>query len=494
MNRSRRSLAALASLAAVLTVGGLALPAAGAAAPPYGNSSDDAFAPCAATITDCPSADPFFAAPAGLASLADGHLVGSRTATIAQPGPMVKAAYTISYRSEDEFGAAVLDSATVLLPQTAYTGAGSTPVVAFAFAEDSVGRQCAPSYGLAHEGTNGIITAESGDLQALLTQGYVVVIPDAEGPAEQFIVGGQEGHAVLDSVRAAESFAPTGLTPSSRVALMGYSGGAHTAGWAAELAGSYAPTLNIIGAIEGGTPANLSATAKYNDGKATFGLVLLSTIGLDRGFPGAGLQGDLNAKGKAAFATAQSQCVNAIADYAFGSLNDYTTTPDLIDTPTFQATLGRDMLGQRSPGFPIFNYHATTDEIVPYPQDKTLVDTYCAHGVKVDHVAFPADHLTGEAIGLPLALAWLQGRLLGAPVPDTCAVTGGPGAAPGPSALPTPPPHGSSQSVGSAATNAGTADNGLAFTGLDAGIPVGAALLLITGLLVRRASRRAPPN
>jgi secretory lipase len=91
--------------------------------------------------------------------------------------------------------------------------------------------------------------------------------------------------------------------------LTGYSGGAHATGWAAELAHRYAPKLNIVGAAEGGTPANLTTTGDYIDGTVFFGLALMSSEALDRGFPGAGIYSDLNAAGKAAYTAMSTDCV-----------------------------------------------------------------------------------------------------------------------------------------------------------------------------------------
>jgi hypothetical protein len=181
--------------------------------------------------------------------------------------------------------------------------------------------------------------------------------------------------------------------------------------------------LNIIGAIEGGTPADLAATARYNDGGAAFGLVMLATGGLIRAFPGAGIQDQLNAAGKAAFTSLSTQCVQGIFSYAGKHLDDYTTSPGVIDQPTFQALLAHEKLGQSAPHFPIFNYHATSDEIVPYAQDQALVHYYCSHGVNVTHATFPADHVSGEEAGAPLATAWLQGILSGQTPSSTCGAT-----------------------------------------------------------------------
>jgi hypothetical protein len=413
-----------ALLLAAMTFALLPAPSALAdATSPYGTASNNTPAPCPAGTVGCPATDPFYLPPAGLGALPHGTLVSTRPATLTQPAPYAKSTHLISYASQDSFGAPVLGTATVFVPATPWLGQGSRPVISFQFAEDSLGGQCKPSYAMGHYNTNGTVSAEEAELENFLAQGYVVVAPDHDGNAEQFIAGQQEGHAVLDGLLATESLPAAGLNRSTRVALAGYSGGAHATAWATELAASYAPELNIVGAIEGGTPADLAAAAKYNDGGPAFGLVMLATGGLIRAFPGAGIQDQLNAAGKAAFNALQTKCVDGIFAYAGKHLDDYTTTPDAIDQPAFQALLTHEKLGQSAPQFPIFNYHAASDEIVPYAQDLELVHYYCSHGVNVNHVVFAADHVTGEEIGSPLGAAWLQSILNGQTPPSTCAAT-----------------------------------------------------------------------
>ncbi|HEY5430429.1 MAG TPA: lipase family protein, partial [Solirubrobacteraceae bacterium] len=413
IGRRRPTGVALALVAAAAFV-----PAAWAATPSYGTQSDDTLAPCPAGTVACPASDPFYQAPSNLASLPDGALVGVRPATISGGDPG-KTALTISYRSQDSFGAPVLDVATVFLPSTPYIGTGGQPLVSYQFPIDSLGGQCAPSYSFAY-GTNENVS--TSDIQPLLSAGYVVIAPDFDGPAEQFIAGQQEGHAVLDGIRAAESLPAAGLSRETRVALDGYSGGAHATGWAQELAASYAPDLNIVAAAEGGTPADLTATGNYLDGTVFFGLDFLSNGGLIRAFPGAGIQNYFNAKGRAAVATAGTECVGqALTAYPYQHFNDYTTIPDVIDTPNVQALLTHEKLGQSAPHFPIFSYHVYNDEIVPYTQDVALLQYYCANNVPVDFVTLSGDHISGEFEGAPLVSTYLQGVFGGATPPSDCA-------------------------------------------------------------------------
>jgi hypothetical protein len=56
---------------------------------------------------------------------------------------------------------------------------------------------------------------------------------------------------------ATESY--LGVSSSTKVGMMGYSGGAIATEWASELAPSYAPTLRIIGAAAGGVPVDFAA-------------------------------------------------------------------------------------------------------------------------------------------------------------------------------------------------------------------------------------------
>ena len=67
-----------------------------------------------------------------------------------------------------------------------------------------------------------------------LGRGWYVNVPDYEGPTASFIAGVQEGHAILDSVRAVLS-SGFGLTADVSYALWGYSGGSIASEWAAEV-------------------------------------------------------------------------------------------------------------------------------------------------------------------------------------------------------------------------------------------------------------------
>ena len=163
-----------------------------------------------------PDADSFYTPPSPLPDVAPGTVLRSRSVTESMGSSLSVRAWQLLYTSTDTDGTPVADVTTVLYPKAVGPG---RPLVSYQTAEDSLATSCAPSYGL----RTGAEKEESLILAAL-EQGWIVAVPDYEGPRSQWTAGVQEGHAVLDGVRAAESYAPLGLSPTSPVGLWGYSG------------------------------------------------------------------------------------------------------------------------------------------------------------------------------------------------------------------------------------------------------------------------------
>ena len=79
-------------------------------------------------------------------------------------------------------------------------------------------------------------------MAAALAEGWVVSVPDHEGPDGLWGAPMEPGYRVLDGLRAALSFDRFGLAPGSKVGLWGYSGGGLASAWAAEAHADYAPS------------------------------------------------------------------------------------------------------------------------------------------------------------------------------------------------------------------------------------------------------------
>lgn len=379
-----------------------------------------------------PGQDAFYTPPSPLPVVSAGSVIRSRTSVFTlDPVAHVPVAGVTSrqilYTSTDVADRAIAVSGTVLVPTSQWTGPGPRPLITYGVGTRGIGDDCAPSYTLSqgadYEGTF---------IKALLDRGWAVVVSDYQGLGtpglHPYLVGKSEGRVLLDAARAALRLSGTGLASSSPVGIMGYSQGGQSAGWASQLAASYAPELNVKGTAAGGVPGDLLATAKSDDGGPFVAMALWAAIGYDAAYPELDLAHYLNDRGRAFYADATKPdggCVvsvdgiKALLGSAFTHTSDYAT-PSPLDLPAWQARLGEQKLGTIKPSAPVFQYHAVTDEMVPFGQAADLRRDWCAKGVAVDWTVLPGEHLLGLIEGAPLAVSWMAQRFAGLPTFGNC--------------------------------------------------------------------------
>ncbi|MGH3353691.1 MAG: lipase family protein, partial [Nocardioides sp.] len=327
-----------------------------------------------------PDEDPFYAAPANIASYEPGAVVDSRPVTLwSLGGPLVTRSWQVSYRSNDSHMNPKLDVTTLVVPTTPWH-LGPRPVVSLQAAEDSTGTRCAPSYALL-KGTDVQLPPMAAPM---LAAGYALAIPDHEGPKSAFLAGPNAGHAVLDGIRAIKSFGQGGVGTKNKWALAGYSGGAHATGWAAQMQPTYAPDVKLVGAAMGGTPSNPEAVGRYIDGGFFAGFEFAAAYGISQEYPEAGIPDLLNAEGREAWKKMDGMCLaDLIASFAFKKLEDHTDVPDPLSVPSVKAVISSITMGASAPTTPIFSYHANTDEVVPVGQHNTLDRAWCGKGTRI---------------------------------------------------------------------------------------------------------------
>jgi len=396
-----------------------------------------------------PDQDPFYTAPSPMPSGAPGTVVRSRSVCIS--GVFVSyQAWQLMYLStgtEDANGnpselnaSPAVDITTLIVP----SGAPFTsprPLVSYQIPEDANTEASAPSYKFATGNAGGDVAT----VEPFLAEGVAVAIPDHEGLLSEFGAGVQSGHAVLDGVRAAEGFAPGGLGgAATAVGLLGYSGGAMAAGWATELAPTYAPELHVVGLAEGGVPADTKAVFNNINGGPFASLAFDAAVGDSIAYPnlfydekpnpGNGFVGGNAVTGLATVAntagqqmaaqiqagTGNTPAYSSIASYTWCGCNpaDYPA-----EFPGIAQLSALDNMGQPNhvPRTPIFIYEAYFDELVPFAGAQTLVNTYCAEGVPVAFkVDYTSEHVSLAVKDAPLAHAYLLSRLKGVTAPSTC--------------------------------------------------------------------------
>ncbi|MFF2810861.1 lipase family protein [Streptomyces sp. NPDC058000] len=338
------------------------------------------------------------------------------------PGqPTRTRAWHLTYRSTTAKGTPTTVSGTVIVPDDGRTG--PRPLVTYAVGTVGLGDSCAPSAGFP-KGT----TMEANLIQQLTARGWAVAVTDYEGlgtPGDHtYTVGRAEGQAVLDAARAAERLpeaVAAGVGEDSPVGIMGYSQGGQASSWAAELHRTYAPDLKVKGTATGGVPADLLKVADANDGNVGAGLILMAAIGQNAAFPELHLERYLNDRGRRDVAFLRTHCVAAdVAAGLFRKISDVTVSNPLHQ-PDWQARLRESALGTRTPDAPVYLYHGTADELIPYAVGKQLRADWCARGARVQWTPIPlGEHVLGAIVGAVPAADWLAGRFADRPAPDNC--------------------------------------------------------------------------
>lgn len=366
-----------------------------------------------------PDQDPFYLAPAGLGELAPGTPIRTRELQIrgASSGTMYDATQVL-YRSTDAQSQPIATVATVILPKRR-PASGSPHLVSYQQAYDGLGPRCRPSYTMRL--SKPPVGGDVGGVELNLKQGWAVVVADYEGPTDAWIAGYIAGHATLDGIRAAQALPRAGLA-GSKVGLQGYSGGGHATAWANELAGQYAPELDIVGAVQGGVPADPRVMYRGLNGSLFTGVLLAAIQGIARSEPEVQMTRHLNPLGQAVWKNMRRDC---LADFAlkfpFLDASLLLRVKDLFSVPEIKAAADKNTLGQRRPSVPTWMWHARADEAIPYAGAKRVAEIYCAKGATLRFDTYKyGEHVTGAIQSATQQVRYLRDRFAGLPPPTNC--------------------------------------------------------------------------
>jgi hypothetical protein len=343
-----------------------------------------------------------------------------KTAPTSLSGVSDVQALAIQYRSRSATNAPIAVTGSVYVPNAAWAGPGPRPIVSVAQGTQGLGDQCAPSKSLV-SGLN----YELPFVQALLAKGWAVAVTDYEGlglpGTHTYIVADAEAHAQIDLVRAAQKVTSLGLSASAPVGFTGYSQGGNSTARAAEIESTYAPELNVVGAVAGGVPSDPEQLGTTLNGGPFFAFLAMAAVGLDAAYPELDLESYLNDTGQQLLETNQNACLaDGLLALGFQSIENLTTSNPL-NTPAWQARLDQNRLGSVAPKVPVFQYHSVIDEIIPYTQGTTLRDAWCAKGAKVRFMdLFLGEHALGIFQGQTDTINFLNDRFTGVAFQPTC--------------------------------------------------------------------------
>lgn len=357
----------------------------------------------------------FYRAPHPLPRRPPGTLIRAEQVSLPLNPPAT--VWRILYHSRSASGRDIAVSGFAIVPPSAARRVRSV----FAWAHGSSGQadRCAPSRDIRDN-----LPPYGGPL---VTRNAVLVATDYQGLGTRGeptpYVGVAEAHAILDAIRAAKQLQGVGrLGP---VVIAGQSQGGGAALWAAQLAHTYAPNLDLRGVVALAPAAELTTIVR-SLGKPPFnaylGEVLWAIDGLRAAY-GARLDVSafLTPSARADLSRVAQECEQqTIARWRGRPLRAVFARDPLSDRRLVEI-LEANSPGGSDPHAPIFLAQGSRDQVIPQQVATDLERRYCRLGATVTRRVYAgADHdgvidAAGDDI-----LAWIANRTRGGPTPSNC--------------------------------------------------------------------------
>lgn len=372
-----------------------------------------------------PHDDPFYDAPTGFQHAEPGTVLRSRDVEVAFLGliPQQVRAVQLLYRTTDMKGRPDAAVTTVLLPADR-EHVGSAPLISYQCAIDAITSRCFPSYALRRRAVapGAIPQFELLLIAAAIAEGWAVSVPDHEGRAGTWGTPYEPGYRILDGLRAATGSERLDLAPEAPIGLWGYSGGGLATAWAAEVSGSYAPELNIVGAVLGSPVGDLGHTFRRLNGTLASALPALVVAALADVYPGLRriIDEHANADGHELLERLHHMTtVEAVLRLMRTDMGDMLDQPleQILATPEVRHVFDEIKLGAAVPSPPVLIIQAVHDEIISVGGIDELAETYASGGASVTyHRDMLSEHLLLHPMSAPMALRWLADRFAGRPL------------------------------------------------------------------------------
>jgi pimeloyl-ACP methyl ester carboxylesterase len=321
-------------------------------------------------------------------------------------------AWQVAYSSSDALGEAMTATGQVIVPNGPAPAAG-WPVVSFGHPTTGTADRCAPSV----QGPGAVHLVEE-----LTAAGVALVVADYEGlgsdGAHPYLVGPSAGHTVLDAVRAARALEGGGISAESPVVLAGFSQGGHAALWAAELAASYAPDVDVRG-VQAAAP--VSDVARFAERAMSydeqFGVLVTIVMGHAAAYPELDLNDVLAPAALDRLAVTEQACIGEVVE-AFTMPVSEGLAADPLDRADWSARLHENRAGTRPLGVPVHVLQGADDPIVYATVTDELVARLCGHGDTVHYERM--DGVDHGALLPDRAVAWILARFGGEDPRDDC--------------------------------------------------------------------------
>ncbi|KAH8889191.1 lipase 1, partial [Thozetella sp. PMI_491] len=385
--------------------------------------------PCQPII---PSQDDFYTSkPDNLKAYSSGDIIRLRVA----PGNLsalfnASAVYHVVYRTTDSLNEPTWALTTIFAPIRPYRSSSSScndkgsALLSYLDPYNTAWIDGSASW-LLNDPTQ---LSDEVDIPASLSRGWFVALPDFEGVLAASTAGHLEGHAILDGVTATYQLADLGrmlltydipplmLERDAKFTLWGYSGGALSGGWAAELQAEYAPHLGsrFAGVAFGGLAINFSAIIEIVSGTENAGVAPPGIVGIAYQYPKVMdfLVSHLKPENASEFLAVKNLTfVEGFVHFNGKNLFDYFINgrDDLFAEVFLDLWATEYDIGHSVPAVPAFFYKAIGDQFSAVQFTDQLVDNYCKQGANVLYQRNTVGgHLEEFQNGHTRVLDWLE--------------------------------------------------------------------------------------
>lgn len=326
--------------------------------------------------------------------------------------------YRVLYRTQKYDGTPTFTSGLVFVPNNT-NGGTPRPVMAWAHGTLGMGDACAPS-------RTTDPPANVPGLGEMLARGWVVTATDYAGLGtagiEGYLVGGDEAHDVLNSVRAARNL--PGSEAGTSYVVWGHSQGGHSALFTADQSAAYAPELQLQGTVASAPAAELAPLLReqYN---TALGWVIGPEIMLSwpQVYAGLSSQAALSAAGQRNYQKIAEQCIktSALGGIVRNAFNQQFFKVNPLSQPDWQAAITEQTAPVLKPQQPLMVVESTADQVVLPNTTARYIQKACQADSNLSQLWLAkVGHIDLQTVAAPAVVGWLSDRLAGRPNPSNC--------------------------------------------------------------------------
>ncbi|MBS0232478.1 MAG: alpha/beta fold hydrolase [Proteobacteria bacterium] len=327
----------------------------------------------------------------------------------------------VLYRSTGLKGEPIAVSGAVIVPGGS-PPPGGWPVVGWAHPTTGIVPHCAPTLAV-------FFFQQIPGLRMMLEHGFAIAATDYPGLGtpgpHPYLVGESEGRAVLDSIRAAHALSGSGI--GINASLWGHSQGGQAVLFAAKLAKTYAPELNILGVVAAAPATELGALMRADIATAGGKNLLAMTLwSWDRVF-GAPMQKLIVPQAIPDVDRLANICLESIIDIRPRQIigkyfsQQFLKVADPTAMEPWKRLLAENTIGTLPPNIPVLIAQGTADNVVDPPVTATYVKSLCEAGSRVQTLLYDGvGHGMISRDAAKPSVDWMADRFAGRPAPSNC--------------------------------------------------------------------------